>query len=165
MPTVEDNNKKKNTPFPVIEGGGGALSNNVPFPPLLPQGHFPIPPIPPIPPVFAYDIENRLGRANGNVYMSKPGIPNVHDGQIMVRLKKKRCIIIDYGINSVDYPGFPKKNCLTPGCNKIGVPILMFDSVPQEPASLYLRSGLCFTCQRALNEKRRTQRKRKKKRK
>ncbi len=35
------------------------------------------------------------------------------------------------------------------------------DSNPDEPTSLYLRSGLCFTCQRLLNEKRRTQRKRK----
>lgn len=35
------------------------------------------------------------------------------------------------------------------------------DSDPDEPISLYLRSGLCFTCQRHLNEKRRTQRKRK----
>ena len=37
----------------------------------------------------------------------------------------------------------------------------MTDSDPEEPTSLYLRSGLCFTCQRLLNEKRRTQRKRK----
>ncbi len=38
---------------------------------------------------------------------------------------------------------------------------LPLDSHPEEPVSLYLRSGLCFTCQRLLNEKRRTQRKRK----
>lgn len=35
------------------------------------------------------------------------------------------------------------------------------DSEPEEPISLYLRSGLCFSCQRESNEKRRTQRKRK----
>lgn len=38
---------------------------------------------------------------------------------------------------------------------------MLFDSDPDQPLSLYLRSGLCFTCQRILNEKRRTQRKRK----
>jgi hypothetical protein len=38
---------------------------------------------------------------------------------------------------------------------------MLFDSDPEQPLSLYLRSGLCFTCQRLLNEKRRTQRKRK----
>jgi hypothetical protein len=38
---------------------------------------------------------------------------------------------------------------------------MLFDSDPDQPTSLYLRSGLCFTCQRLLNEKRRTQRKRK----
>ena len=38
---------------------------------------------------------------------------------------------------------------------------MLFDSDPDQPLSLYLRSGLCFTCQRLLNEKRRTQRKRK----
>ena len=44
---------------------------------------------------------------------------------------------------------------------KVGVPVCLFDSDPEQPTSLYLRSGLCFTCQRILNEKRRTQRKRK----
>ncbi len=44
---------------------------------------------------------------------------------------------------------------------KVGVPVMLYDSDPEQPTSLYLRSGLCFTCQRMLNEKRRTQRKRK----
>lgn len=48
---------------------------------------------------FAHDADSRLGRANGNTYVRKPGVENVHDGQIMVRLKKKRFIIIDYGYN------------------------------------------------------------------
>lgn len=39
--------------------------------------------------------------------------------------------------------------------------MLLYDSEPNEPMSLYLRGGLCFSCQRNLNEKRRTQRKRK----
>uniref|UniRef100_A0A7S4IU86 Uncharacterized protein n=1 Tax=Odontella aurita TaxID=265563 RepID=A0A7S4IU86_9STRA len=124
---------------------------------------------------FAEDIELKLGRANGNIYHRREGIESVHDGQIMVRLKKKRFIVIDYGIipTAMDiaaasvYPqvscpaGAGKQKCVTAECPKRGVPVLLYDSDPSEPASLYLRSGLCFTCQRILNEKRRTQRKRK----
>mmetsp|Transcript_7553 Transcript_7553/g.8645 ORF Transcript_7553/g.8645 Transcript_7553/m.8645 type:complete len:374 (-) Transcript_7553:279-1400(-) len=124
---------------------------------------------------FAHDIEVKLGRANGNVYVRKPGVDNLHDGQIMVRLKKKRFIIIDYSIvpTSKDIQeaaatphvmvptGAGNQKCGTPHCTKVGVPVMLFDSNPEEPSSLYLRSGLCFTCQRLLNEKRRTQRKRK----
>lgn len=126
---------------------------------------------------FAEDVDLRLGRANGNVYHRRPGIPDVNDGQIMVRLKKKRFIVIDYGIvptiNDIASasmnahvtcpPGAGKQICCnaTPDCNKIGVPVLLYDSDPEQPHSLYMRSGLCFTCQRLLNEKRRTQRKRK----
>mmetsp|Transcript_31769 Transcript_31769/g.46855 ORF Transcript_31769/g.46855 Transcript_31769/m.46855 type:complete len:384 (+) Transcript_31769:322-1473(+) len=124
---------------------------------------------------FAEDLELRLGRANGNVFHRKPGVEGVHDGQIMVRLKKKRYIIIDYGIvptpsdlqaaaisQHVACPdGAGKAQCVSPSCCKVGVPVLLYDSEPTETASLYLRSGLCFTCQRNLNEKRRTQRKRK----
>jgi hypothetical protein len=47
---------------------------------------------------FAHDLEVKLGRANGNVYVRSPGVEGLHDGQIMVRLKKKRFIIIDYSI-------------------------------------------------------------------
>jgi len=124
---------------------------------------------------FAEDLELRLGRANGNVYHRKPGVDGVHDGQIMIRLKKKRFIVIDYGIipshedirmaacypQMATPPGCGKQKCVTAECTKIGVPVLLHDSDPNEPASLYMRSGLCFTCQRLLNEKRRTQRKRK----
>lgn len=99
----------------------------------------------------------------------------MHDGQIMVRLKKKRFIIIDYSIvptqhdlNYVkDIPyivvpeGAGERLCATRNCPRIGVPVQLYDSEPDEPASLYLRGGLCFSCQRNLNEKRRTQRKRK----
>ena len=124
---------------------------------------------------FAQDLNTRLGRANGNVFHRKPGVEAVHDGQIMVRLKKKRFILIDYGIIPTQadlqaaainpYVATPDgagtANCVTPHCPKVGVPVLLYDSEPSETASLYLRSGLCFTCQRNLNEKRRTQRKRK----
>lgn len=99
----------------------------------------------------------------------------IHDGQIMVRLKKKRFIIVDYGIvpthsdmqaaainpHVATPDGAGKTRCVTPNCGKVGVPVLLYDSEPSETPSLYLRSGLCFTCQRNLNEKRRTQRKRK----
>lgn len=123
---------------------------------------------------FADDLENRLGRANGNILHRRPGVEGVHDGQVMVRLKKKRFIVIDYAIvpNEEDNqaasmtphifcpPGAGRSKCATPECSKVGVPVLLYDSDPNEPSSLYLRSGLCFTCQRNLNEKRRTQRKR-----
>jgi len=133
---------------------------------------------------FAEDLDLRLGRANGNIYQRKPGVEGAHDGQVMVRLKKKRFIIIDYGIvpnehdlqaaassPNINVPlgaGVTKctgKIASEPGgplvpCKKIGVPILLYDSEPDQPPSLYLRSGLCFICQRNLNEKRRTQRKR-----
>ena len=48
-------------------------------------------------PDFAADAESRLGRANGNTYQRKLGVDNVHDGQMIVRLKKKRFIVLDYG--------------------------------------------------------------------
>ena len=123
---------------------------------------------------FAEDLDMRLGRANGNIFHRRPGVDGVHDGQVMVRLKKKRFIVIDYAIEPHDEdvraasvaphiscpPGAGKQKCATPECTKVGVPVLLYDSDPAEPPSLYLRSGLCFTCQRNLNEKRRTQRKR-----
>jgi len=87
----------------------------------------------------------------------------------------KANIILDYGHvpNLQDYEierqvshiripdGAGTKQCKTKDCPRIGVPCLLYDSEPNEPTSLYLRGGLCFTCQRNLNEKRRTQRKRK----
>ena len=133
---------------------------------------------------FAEDLDLRLGRANGNIYQRQAGIDGMHDGQVMVRLKKKRFIVIDYGIApneqdlqaaamhpNISVPlgaGVAKctgKIASEPGgplvpCKKIGIPVLLYDSEPDQPASLYLRSGLCFSCQRNLNEKRRTQRKR-----
>ncbi|CAJ1950860.1 unnamed protein product [Cylindrotheca closterium] len=123
---------------------------------------------------FSDDLELRLGRANGNIYHRRPGVEGVHDGQVMVRLKKKRFILIDYSIvpNEADLAassvspniscpnGAGKQKCHHPECPKVGVPVLLYDSDPNEPSSLYMRSGLCFTCQRNLNEKRRTQRKR-----
>jgi hypothetical protein len=123
---------------------------------------------------YAEDLDLRLGRANGNIYHRIPGLDGVHDGQVMVRLKKKRFVILDYSIvpTETDFevarekpnvtvpPGAGKTSCTNADCNKVGVPVLLYDSDPAEPPSLYMRSGLCFTCQRNLNEKRRTQRKR-----
>ena len=99
---------------------------------------------------FAEDLEVNLGRANGNIYQRKPGVPGVHDGQIMVRLKKKRFIIIDYSIvptnedtqaaelsSHIHIPiGAGKQICTQSDCPKIGVPALLWDSDPNEPASL-----------------------------
>jgi len=106
-----------------------------------------------LPKEFEEDANLRLGRANGNVYRRKPGIEGVHDGQIMVRLKKKRFLVLDY---SPEAGGSHVCSCTD--CNKIAVPALLYDSDPNEPSSLYLRSGHCFTCQRTVNEKRRSQR-------
>ncbi|KAL7466171.1 hypothetical protein ACHAXS_006460 [Conticribra weissflogii] len=125
---------------------------------------------------FQYDENKKLGNANGNFYQRKPGVENVHDGQIMIRLKKKRFVILDYGYvpskeeqdmaKTLPHVSIPKgagvAKCNTPGCERIGVPIMLYDSDPDEPHSLYLRGGLCFSCQRNLNEKRRTNKKRKK---
>jgi hypothetical protein len=124
---------------------------------------------------FIHDARQRLGRANGNTYQRRPPVENKHDGQIMVRLQRKRFIIIDYGIvpteqdlqyvremPDVTVPdGAGERLCATRNCPRIGVPVQLYDSEPTEPPSLYLRGGLCFSCQRNLNEKRRTQRKRK----
>ena len=121
------------------------------------------------------DANTKLGRANGNTYQRKPGVTNVHDGQIMVRLKKARFIILDYGYtpNNHDHAiarttphisiphGAGQTKCASKDCPRLGVPVLLYDSMPHEPMSLYLRGGLCFSCQRKLNEKRRTRRKRK----
>uniref|UniRef100_A0A7S1UW71 Uncharacterized protein n=1 Tax=Grammatophora oceanica TaxID=210454 RepID=A0A7S1UW71_9STRA len=124
---------------------------------------------------FKSDEEHRLGRANGNIYRRRPDVPGVHDGQIMIRLKKLRWQVIDYGIvptaadietaakskNIACLAGAGKQKCVTLHCTKVGVPVLLFDSNPDDTQSLYMRSGLCFGCQRNLNEKRRTVRKRK----
>jgi hypothetical protein len=124
---------------------------------------------------FIYDEEHKLGRANGNTYIRRPPIENVHDGQIMVRLKQRRFIIIDYGYvpKPEDYDiaktsphisipdGAGVKRCATKDCPRVGVPVLLYDSEPNEIMSLYIRGGLCFSCQRTMNEKRRTKRKKK----
>lgn len=39
-----------------------------------------------------------LGRANGNIWQRLPALPGVHDGQVMVRLKQLRFVILDYSI-------------------------------------------------------------------
>lgn len=129
-----------------------------------------------IPPLeeFVNDVEIKLGRANGNVYHRRMGEEGVHDGQIMVRLKKKRFVVLDYSIQpteadfelaqsnpNIKIPkGAGREPCKTPDCHKVGVPVCIFDSEPDQSDSLYLRTGLCFNCQRNLNEKRRTERKR-----
>ena len=117
---------------------------------------------------FAEDLDLRLGRANGNVFQRRPGIEGSHDGQVMVRLKKKRFIVIDYSIvpNEMDLQasamnphinvplGAGITKCtgkvvgptagseggaqpLVVQCQQVGVPVLLYDSEPNEPASLY----------------------------
>jgi hypothetical protein len=107
---------------------------------------------------FSEDLDSQLGHANGNVYHRKPGIEGVHDGQIMIRLKKKRYIIIDYSIvpnkehvqAATNNPhiavpdGAGNAKCAQLECQKVNVPVLLYDSDPSEASSLYLRGGLCF---------------------
>lgn len=120
------------------------------------------------------DEANNLGNANGNSYVRRPGNA-AHDGQIMIRFKQRRVVLIDYGyvpteqdfeiakaVPNVCIPrGAGTAICKEHGCDKIGVPVCLHDSAPNEAMCLYLRSGLCFGCQRKLNEKRRTKKKRK----
>lgn len=108
---------------------------------------------------FNEDSEAHLGKANGNVYQRRPGVEGTHDGQIMVRLKKKRYIVIDYTFEPTEedkqtasqspnikiFDGAGTRKCTMAKCNKIGIPVCLFDSEPNETDSLYLRSGLCFT--------------------
>jgi hypothetical protein len=126
---------------------------------------------------YVEDEIRRLGKSNGNHYVRKAGVDGVHNGQIMIRLKSKRYIIIDYGYTpSGEYdhelvqhhshisipPGTGQTLCKTVDCPRVGVPVLLYDSEPHEPMSLYMSGGLCFNCQRALNEKRRTLRNKRK---
>ena len=46
---------------------------------------------------YVEDEIRRLGKSNGNHYVRKAGVDGVHNGQIMIQLKSKRYIIIDYG--------------------------------------------------------------------
>lgn len=111
---------------------------------------------------FEEQAATHLGNANGNIYISKPGLKGVNDGQVYVRLKKKRFVVLDYTIqpneadmaaaNGVAYMEIPsgagKVFCTNKECRKIGVPVKLYDSHPEDSVSLYLRSGLCFECQR-----------------
>jgi hypothetical protein len=115
-----------------------------------------------------------LGNANGNIFHSLPGETGQNDGQIYVRLKKKRFVVLDYRLvptdadlhyaSTVPYVECPSgagcTKCISKDCNKVGIPVKLYDTNPEESISLYLRSGLCFECQRDLNEKRRVDRKR-----
>ena len=111
---------------------------------------------------FEREASTKLGNANGNIFISKPGIPKQHDGQVFVRLKKKRFVVLDYtiqpnetdmatasGVAHMEIPsGAGKTQCITKDCQKVGVPVKLYDSNPEDSVSLYLRSGLCFECQR-----------------
>lgn len=111
---------------------------------------------------FEREAAANLGNANGNIYVSRAGIPSQHDGQVFVRLKKKRFVVLDYTIQPneadmatasrmprVEVPsGAGVSPCITKNCTKVGVPIKLYDSHPDDSVPLYLRSGLCFECQR-----------------
>jgi len=119
---------------------------------------------------FIADAENHLGRANGNIYQRVSGVDGVNDGQVLIRLKKKRFVVLDYSIvpNDEDMKAAETQShikipggagtviCKRADCNKVGIPICLYDAEPDEPIPLYMRSGLCYQCQRTLNEERRT---------
>jgi hypothetical protein len=42
------------------------------------------------------DANRLLGQSNGKTYQRIPGIDQEHDGQVMVRLRKKRFVVLDY---------------------------------------------------------------------
>ncbi|KAL7465403.1 hypothetical protein ACHAXS_005724 [Conticribra weissflogii] len=79
------------------------------------------------------------------------------------------CVVTDQGYvpsqKDVEYAEFNShvsipegagvKKCNNRKCNKIGVPVMLYDSDPNEVPSLYLRSGLCFGCQKKWNEEKR----------
>jgi len=156
---------------------------------------------------FEDDLRLNLGTSNGAYYQrrtgsSSPGNNENNDGQVMVRLQKKRFIIIDYSIvpNTHDFQQAVNSNhhihipdgagvrccvsnlnnfadlseqervLLCTGavsgrgnssdsesnirCKKIGIPIVLYDSNPNEVLlSRYVKSGLCFTCQVKKNER------------
>jgi hypothetical protein len=107
---------------------------------------------------FAEDLHMRLGRANGNIYHRTPGKPGVHDGQVMVRLKKKRFIVLDYSIqpNRADLQaasmnphircpkGAGRTRCSVSGCKKVGIPVLLYDSEPDETVIVFTKWSLFY---------------------
>jgi len=126
---------------------------------------------------FSEDFELRLGGVNGQMYQRIPGKKGIHDGQVMIRLMRKRCIVLDYSIipNDDDVQiAAQNPHIIIPNgagvtqcrfrtiskesessqCPKIGVPVVLYDSDPLQPASMYLKKGLCFQCLRDFNEKR-----------
>ena len=83
---------------------------------------------------YVEDEIRRLGKSNGNHYVRKAGVDGVHNGQIMIRLKSKRYIIIDYTPSEYDHelvqhhshisipPGAGQTLCKTVDCPRVGVP-------------------------------------------
>lgn len=146
---------------------GAAISSIMSFPSVLSHAFT-------LTPELIEDAEKNLGRANGSIKQRSPGVDGRHDGQVMVRLKSKRFVVLDYSFipttedsaYAKDQPHVKLPNragrapCVNKACEKVGTPVCLYDSAPEEPEPLYLRSGRCFQCQRNLNEQRRADRKR-----
>lgn len=116
--------------------------------------------------LFTYDFSaeeaEKLGKANGNIYQLREGTADENSGVVMVRLKKKRYVVLDYTFvpteehiklaelnpHSEIQTGAGFTSCTNSGCKRVGIPVLLYDSNPDETKSLYLRTGLCFECQR-----------------
>jgi hypothetical protein len=89
-----------------------------------------------------------LGRANGNIWQRLPALPGVHDGQVMVRLKQLRFVILDYSISNPQsrllggsFPSHVKvpRNAGVAICNTSGV---SSSGVTYSSLSLKLRSPI-----------------------
>lgn len=100
---------------------------------------------------FAEDEDKNLGKANGKCFQRKQG-NSANDGQIMVRLKKKRFIVIDYSIvpTAADMAcaavtphlmipeGAGMKKCIKSTCSKIGVPVCLYGKLRNIPFYLFI---------------------------
>ena len=88
---------------------------------------------------IAKDAKYNLNCSNGKTFQRKPGVHNVHDGQIMIRLKKRRYVVLDYGYvpNEEDVKlaqenaqifipdGAGVQKCNGDDCSKVGVPVML----------------------------------------
>ena len=114
-----------------------------------------------------------LKGSNGSSIRLEPAVEDAHCGRLMIRLANARIVILDYEYvpNEHDVElassrvyitipyGAGQKICTKKGCKRIGVPVLLYDSHPNDSETAYLKNGLCFTCQKDSNAKRRTKRK------
>lgn len=110
-------------------------------------------------------IQENLGYQPGHYFHVDMGIPGVHDGQVLLRISDSRTVLLDYGIHPTSeeraeamklphvriLEGSGSEECRTPDCYKVGVPLVLYDSHPQETLnqSILFKTGKCFACAQA----------------